>query len=212
MRKKRILSLFLAITCFASLLTGCGSKDTAESGSADGHEPLTMISAFNGIGPFLDLLSEKYPEINLEIIPYSGQNMTAYMRDQLSTGNMPDIYTTTVYFPGQEDLSDSLIDLSSYDFTNGYTEARLRDVSDNGAIYLLPTAYNCTGITYNKTLLEKHGWKLPTTFAELEDLAAKAKEAGVNLALHQSVLPGYGFQYFCNIMDTSFLNTISGRQ
>lgn len=214
MRKKRILSLILAAACSFTMLTGCGGK--TEPGAAEDktgeHEPITMLSLFSGIGQFVDLVNEKYPEINLEIIPYSGQNMTAYVRDELRTDHMPDIYTTTVFFPGQEDLSDRLIDMSSYDFTNNYAEARLRDVSDNGAIYLLPLAYNCTGITYNKTLLEKHGWTLPTTFAELEELAAKAKEAGVDLALNQSILPGYGFQYFCNIMDTCYLNTIEGRK
>lgn len=216
MKKKRILSLLLAAACSVSLLSGCGSsngnKETSDKTSAGEHEPITMLSCFQGMGQFIDVLNEKYPEINLEVIPYSGSNMTAYVRDELSTNNMPDIYTTTMYSPGQEELSDRLIDMSGYDFTSNYAEARLRDVSDEGAIYLLPTYYSCLGITYNKTLLEEHGWKLPTTFAELEELAPKVKEAGCDLALSQISLPGYGFQYFCNIMDTSYLNTIEGRQ
>lgn len=225
MRKKSIFSLMIVVTCSVSLLSGCGNEDnkdnqaaekteeqSAEQNSTEGHEPVTILSCFQGMGQFIDVLNEKYPEINLEVIPYSGQNMTAYVRDELSTNNMPDIYTTTMYFPGQEDLSDRLIDISSYDFTSNYAEARLRDVSDNGAIYLLPTYYSCLGITYNKTLLEKHGWTLPTTLAELEELAPKVEEAGCNLALNQLSLPGYGFQYFCNVMDTDFLNTIEGRQ
>ena len=212
--KKRIRGIILALVCLVLLLTGCGNDSTTKE-SSDGsseHEPITMLSAFNGMSPFLELLHEKYPEINLEIIPYSGKNMTAYMRDELNTGNMPDIYITTVYFPGQEDLSDRLMDLSSYAFTNNYAESRLRDVSDNGAIYLFSTYYSCLGITYNKTLLEKHGWELPTTFSELEVLAPKVKEAGCNLAIDQLTLPGYGFQYFCNILDTTFLNTLDGRK
>lgn len=80
-------------------------------------------------------------------------------------------------------------------------ESRLQDVFDNGAIYLLPSTYNCYGITYNKTLLKKYGWELPNSFAELEELAAKAKEAGVDLCLPQIQYPGYGFQYLCNIAD-----------
>ena len=212
MRKKYILKLAAAVTCSAVLLSGCGSQNTPEETKTGKHEPITMLSAFVGIGQFVDLVNEKYPEIDLQIIPYSGANMTAYMRDELSSGNMPDIYVTTVYFPGWEDLSDQLIDMSGYDFTNNYAEARLRDVSDNGAIYLLPTFYNCTGITYNKTLLEKHGWTLPTTFKELEELAPQVAEASCDLALVQDIYPGYGFQYFCNIMDTSYLNTIEGRQ
>lgn len=228
MRKKSILSLILVVTCSVSLLSGCGNKEnkevaekteeksaeqnSTEEPETEGHEPITMLSCFNGMGQFIDVLNEKYPEINLEVIPYSGANMTAYVHDELSTNHMPDIYTSTTYFPGQEDLSDRLIDMSSYDFTSNYAEVRLRDVSDDGAIYMLPTYYSCLGITYNKTLLEKHGWTLPTTFAELEELAEKAREAGCDLALDQASLPGYGFQYFCNIMDTDFLNTIDGRQ
>lgn len=214
MRKNRVFSLLLALIVIASALSGCGNRsDAPDSGNTgEKHEPITMLSAFGGTGQFVDLVNEKYPEIDLEIIPYSGSNMTAYMRDELSTEHMPDIYVTTVYFPGQEDLSDRLIDLSAYAFTNNYAEVRLRDVSDNGAIYLLPTHYNCTGITYNKTLLEEHGWTLPTSFKELEELAPKVKEAGCVLALDQNILPGYGFQYFCNIMDTNYLNTLEGRK
>ncbi len=228
--RKRAWSLVCAAACALSLLTGCagqsaGSQDTAAqdaasqdtAGDADreesgGHEPITMVSTFRGMSQFADLVNEKYPEINLEIIPYSGANMTSYLCDELTTGNMPDIYVTTVYSPGQEDISDRLMDLSGYDFTNNYAEARLRDVADNGAIYLLPVYYNCVGITYNKTLLEEHGWTLPTTFAELEELAPKVKAAGCDLAVNQGVLPGYGFQYFCNILDTVYLNTLEGRK
>ena len=90
-------------------------------------------------------------------------------------------------------------------------ESRLQDVFDNGAIYLLPSTYNCYGITYNKTLLKKYGWELPNSFAELEELAAKTKEAGVDLCLPQIQYPGYGFQYLCNIADADFLGTLDGR-
>ena len=213
MGKKRIISLFLAAACVLSLLSGCGPAGSDTTDGANGkHEPITMLSTFDGMEKFVELLNEKYPEIDLEIIPYSGANMTAYVRDELTADDMPDIYTTTIYSPGQKDLSDRLIDLSGYDFTNAYAEARLRDVSDNGAIYLLPAYYSCLGITYNKTLLKEHGWTLPTTFAELEALAPKVKEAGCTLAVDQLALPGYGFQYFCNILDTDFLNTLDGRK
>ena len=210
MKRKRILNLLLAVACVVSLLAGCG-KDAQTDGKGE-HETITMLSPFRNATPFLELVKEKYPEINLEVVPYSGKNMTAYVSAQLRAGDMPDIYMTTIYNPGLEDLSDRLVDLSGYGFTNNFAESRLRDVSDNGAIYLLPTYYTCLGITYNKTLLEQNGWELPTTFAELEELAPKVKAAGYNLAVNQISLPGYGFQYLCNILDTDFLNTIDGRK
>ena len=64
----------------------------------------------------------------------------------------------------------------------------------------------------NKTLLEKHGWTLPKSFQELEQLAKETEEAGVQLCLPQIQYPGYGFQYLCNIADTGFLSSLDGRQ
>lgn len=200
----------LASACAMSLMTACKSSPESKNNKNE-HEPITIQSPFRDISPFLDVLDEKYPEINLEVIPYSGKNTTAYLKAELRAGDMPDIYVATVYFPGQEDLSGKLIDLSSYAFTNNYSEARLRDVNDDGAIYLLPTSFTCFGITYNKTLLEENGWELPTTFKELEELAPKVEEAGYQLAVDQIALPGYGFQYLCNILDTNYLNTLKGR-
>ena len=226
MKNKKGIALLLSAVCVASLLTGCqtskkndvdSSKETASVDSVDDkdvkqHEAITIESPLRDMSAFIRLVKEKYPEINLEVIPYSGWNMSAYLIGQLHSGDMPDIYTTTVYSPGQEDVSDKLIDLSGYSFTGKYSEARLSEVSDNGAIYLLPSYYTCLGITYNKTLLEKNGWKLPTSFKELEELAPKVKEAGYNLAIDQIQFPGYGFQYLCDILDTTYLNTLQGRQ
>lgn len=209
MRPQRIITCFLALTCVLTIFTACGSQ----SGTADEtHEPLTIVSLFPEMEHFIDKVHETYPEINIEVIPYAGNNTTAYLSAQLRSGDMPDIYMTTFYAPERQDLSGRLIDLSGYSFTNNYTASSLHEVSDHGAIYLLPTFFTCLGITYNQTLLDEHGWTLPSTFAELRELAPKVKAAGCRLALNQVALPGYGFQYLCNIMDTGFLNTLDGRK
>ena len=115
-----------------------------------------MQSPFRNMSAFIDIVHEKYPEINLEVIPYSGKNYTTYVKAELAADDMPDIYTTSYFIPDLDDVSSKLIALSSYAFTDNYAEARLRDVTDSkGAIHLLPTYYDCLGITYNKTLLKK---------------------------------------------------------
>ena len=210
-KKHRGMSLLLVLSCLFSLLTGCGNKsDTVPNDSA--HEPITISMPDISMHTFLEMVNEKYPEINLEVIPYSGDNKSMYLASQLKAGDMPDIYFTNLYRRGQKEVRENLLDLAGYSFTNNYTEVRLHDVSEDGAIYLLPTFYTCIGISYNKTLLEKNGWALPTTFGELAELAPRAEEAGYNFALNQIQYPGYGFQYLCNILDTSFLNTFEGRQ
>ena len=55
------------------------------------HEAITMQSPFRNATPFIELVKEQYPEINLEVIPYSGQNTTAYFSAELKSGDMPDI-------------------------------------------------------------------------------------------------------------------------
>lgn len=208
MKKVKFLALLLAAACMISTLSGC-SKAPAKGRA---HAPITMQASFRNMSAFLDVLAETYPEINLEVVPYSGKNFTAYAKAELAANDMPDIYCTTYYTPGVDAVSDKLINLAGYAFTDHYAEGRLRDVTDSdGAIYALPTYYDCIGITYNKTLLEKHGWTLPTSLEELEALAVQVKEAGCNLCLNEVQLPGYGFQYLCNILDTGYLNTPGGR-
>lgn len=214
MKRKMIGGVLFAVACsmalLAGLLTGCGSTNGNNSGE---HEPISIVTGFRDVGALEDAVHEKYPEINFDITPYSGANYTAYTKAAFNADDMTDIVFSSVYNPLlDEDFADKFVDLSSYDFTDSYLDARLQDVTVDGSIYALPTCYTCIGITYNKTLLEKHGWKLPTNFKELEQLAAKAKKAGVNLALDQTQLPGYGFQYWANILDTSFLNTPEGRE
>lgn len=213
MIKKKIQSWLFIIAGMIALFTGCTAKDfLSEMSSNNVHEAITIQSSFRNMSAFIDAVHERYPEINLEVIPYSGANYTAYVKAQIAAGDMPDIYCTTYYTPGHDDVSDRLIDMSGYAFTDCYAEARLRDVTDDGAIYMLPMYYNCIGITYNKTLLEKHGWKLPDSLQELEKLAPKVRKAGCQLALDQVQFPEYGFQYFCNIMSTNYLNTPDGRK
>ncbi len=236
MKNKKMLGFLLTALCAASALSGCGEKTSSSSDSsshnaesvsdineeaekntesdtaASDHEVITMQSPFRNMSAFIDTVHDAYPDVNIEVIPYSGKNYTAYVKAQLAANDMPDIYCATVYTPGLDKVSDKLIDLSGYSFTDNYTEARLRDVTDNGAIYMLPTYFDCIGITYNKTLLEENGWELPNSFEELEELAVKVKDAGYNLALNEIQLPGYGFQYLCNILSTNYFNTPDGRK
>ncbi len=216
MEKKRILSLILAAACSFTMLTGCGGKtDAADSGNSSGeHEPITMTAMvpFRNPSHLADLVHEKYPEINIEFVPYSGYNATAYTKMEMETDHMTDIYFGSMYNPDVTDASDYLLDLSAYPFTDNFTDQRLHEVTDNGSIYMLPLYYSVLGMTYNKTLLDEHGWTLPTSLEELEELAPKVKAAGCQLAISQVQFPGYGFQYLFNILSAGYANTTEGRK
>ena len=145
MQKKRVLSLILALSCTAALLGGCAGNDTSDDTTASGeHEVITMNAPYRNMSQFYDLVHEKYPEINLEIIPYNGENTSSYMKDMRLSFELPDIYCTTYYTPGRMDDEGDFLDLSGYDFMDNYTPSRLRDVSYNGGIYMLPMGYGPT--------------------------------------------------------------------
>lgn len=207
---RRSFLQIVGVLAATAALTACGGK-TETVKKDDTHEVITFMAPYMEEEAFIEQVHSVYPEVNIEIVPYSGDNTTTCLQNMFEANDLPDICTLTVYDPMTYHVSDKLLDLSGYDFTDNYVESRLQEVSDNGAIYLLPSSYNCYGITYNKTLLREHGWELPNSFAELEALAAEAKEAGVDLCLPQIQYPGYGFQYLCNIADADFLGTLDGK-
>ena len=226
MKSTRLISLFLAAACAVAPLSACGSAASASTATAAEsataqptdaaaeHEPLTMTAMVPFRNPIhlLELVQKTYPEINIEFVPYSGYNGSAFVKEELQADDMPDIYLGSMYTPGLDDASDRLMDLSAYAFTDNFTDQRLREVTDNGHIYMLPTYYSCLGITYNKTLLEQNGWELPNSLAELEELAPKVKEAGYDLCLTQVQFPGSGFQYLFNILSAGYVSSLDGRK
>ena len=156
------------ITAATAALTACGGGKTETAKKDDAHEAITFMAPYKEIEAFIEQVHSVYPEVNIEVVPYSGDNTTTCLQNMFAAGDLPDVCTLTYYDPRIDRVSDKLLDLSGYDFTDNYVESRLQDVFDNGAIYLLPSTYNCYGITYNKTLLKKYGWELPNSFAELE--------------------------------------------
>ena len=209
---RRVVSCFMAATCVVTLLSGFKSKESAyKANNSEGkHEPITFMYSV-GAKELIDAVHEKYPEINLVQIPYGGGNNSWYTASQMITGEMPDIYNSSMPWAQYSDkMQENLVELSGYDFTDNFLPTQIRDGQVDGKIYLLPCNLNVYGIVYNKTLFEKHGWSVPESFEELKVLATKIEAAGVNLAITNERAVGYDFQYLCNLADTLGLSDIEG--
>ena len=96
MKPQWAITLILALFC---ILTACTAYGRRVEAAEEVHEPLTIVSLFPEMDHFIEKVHETYPEINFEVIPYAGGNTTAYLSAQLRSGDMPDIYLTTVYVP-----------------------------------------------------------------------------------------------------------------
>lgn len=212
MKKIKIIILLIVLTFSLLISAGCCDKNIAAGNSDEKsiHPVITMNAPYLNMSKFYELVHEKYPEINLEIEPYDGQNLAGYTISMRKSGNMPDIYFTPTYIPGSVRDKEDFLDLAGYAFTDNFAQSRLREVVYDGGIYMLPLSYDAFGIIYNKTLLEKNGWKLPENLVEMEELKNKAEDAGYIFCLVQLEEPESGFQYLCNIADTAFLSTVDG--
>ena len=194
-----------------STTSGSGDSSQQASSTSSDHEPITIMDAQRDYTKLIELVHERYPEINIEVVPYRGRNMSAYMSQQLKTGSMPDIYSSTqawnvVY------QKEHLIDLSHYNIVNKYIPARLNEYTYDGSLYLLPYDYSIVGILCNKSLLERHGLDVPESFAQLRDETIPAlKGLGITPSVTLLDLPGAAFQYFFNVSSTAFMNTLEGR-
>ena len=202
----------------SAALTACGGSSAStlaasasSANSASGaHEPITMLYSV-GLDDFLEVLHAKYPEVNLEQIPYGGGNNSGYTKNQLKSGILPDIYNTSMsWMDCHAEMEENLVELSGYPFTDNFIPTQIRELEIEGKLYLVPCSYNIYGISYNKTLFEKHGWTFPNSFEELKELVPKIKEAGVEVSATNNIAAAYGFQYVCNLADTLGLSNIDG--
>lgn len=136
MRKPKLIklaALALASVCAIGLLAGCSNSSGSAPATSNGeHATITMNAPYRNMSKFQDLVHEKYPEINLEVIPYNGANTSAYMTDMSKSGQMTDIFFNTVYTPGRLDDENNFLDMSGFDFTDNYVQSRLREGMLNG--------------------------------------------------------------------------------
>ena len=87
---KKLFILLVSAIYIVFTLTGCSgdtNNDSDDSTSTE-HEPITIMDAQRDYSNLIKLVKEKYPEINIEVIPYRGRNMSAYVKQQLETGSM----------------------------------------------------------------------------------------------------------------------------
>ena len=205
----------------AAALTACGGASSTSSasgaagnaaaGEGAAHAPITIMDGQRDYTDVMELVHAQYPEIQLEVEAYRGNNMSAYMSKQLRTGIMPDIYCTTQPWNAQWQ-QEHLLDLAQYPVSDQFNEVRINDTDVDGANYLLPYDFTIVALSYNKSLFERQGWDVPESFEALAALMPEIKAAGVTPAICQLNLPGFGFQYFCDFSDALFLNSVSGRQ
>ena len=204
--RRRLFALSVVITMALSACVPVNSNSVKDNDSD--RNALTWIT-WSGCDKFLNLLKETHPDIEMELISYTGSNRTGYSWAQMQADDISDIFTTSQIL--DEDLAkERLVDLSGYSFINELPTSILDQVSIDGGVYLLPVNYVMYGIFYNKTLMEEKGWEVPTSFDELEILCGKIEEEGMIPGVIGTQLTGNTFSAVFNLAKTDWLTTPDG--
>jgi raffinose/stachyose/melibiose transport system substrate-binding protein len=163
-----------------------------ESSPSCGTDPITLRAYFEtGFDiPFAlaEEFASQYPNVTWDISQDQFSNLINATPRLLSSDNPPDLMRlpTMVSFANQGLLKN----LDEYAEAFGWNDWPVPQLNQNrvaedgtrgsGSLFAMGLNYSLTGIYYNRELAAQIGMtEVPTTLAELEDVLAAAKEAGI---------------------------------
>lgn len=135
------------------------------------------VEKFNAEHPYIHVINDSLPSADLR----------TKITVEMASGNPPN----TMWLPysyAMEFIKDDLIvdwakiyeDPAHPEFKQRFNDTILY-FSKNaaGKVPMVPFEAHIDGLFYNTEIFDRYGWKVPTTFTELIDLAKKAKSVGI---------------------------------
>lgn len=176
MRKNLLLVL---LVCFG-LMAGTVSAQDVKTVTW-WTEDYVDLDALNAL--LVEPFNAANPDIRLEIIPQSA--LDDALRTAFTAGSAPDILQTPgAAFIGEYVNAGLIQPLTGAAADLGWQDKLLPWAYEsgiiNGELYSIPLTFESMILLYNKTLFEENGWTAPTTFEELQTIAAAAQAQGIN--------------------------------
>ena len=72
------------ITAATAALTACGGGKTETAKKDDVHEAVTFMAPYKEIEAFIEQVHSVYPEVNIKVVPYSGDNTTTCLQNMFA--------------------------------------------------------------------------------------------------------------------------------
>ncbi|MHA7984831.1 ABC transporter substrate-binding protein [Rathayibacter sp. CAU 1779] len=188
---RRIASVAAAGAVVAAALVGCSS------GSGNGGSASDVESALQKGGTItywtwtpaakaqVKAFEKAYPKVKVNLVN-AGTNTTEYtkLQNAVKAGKgAPDVAQVEYYALPQFALSDSLVDLNQFGFDklkSDYSVGPWNNVNVQDKLVGLPQDSGPMALFYNKTVFEKYGIDVPTTWDQYVDAAKKLHAADPN--------------------------------
>ncbi|MFS0912243.1 ABC transporter substrate-binding protein [Microbacterium sp. 179-I 3D2 NHS] len=187
----RLAALAAMSVTVAGLAAGCASGAGSQPAPANTaaadieaalQEPTTLtVWTWSTVTPDVAKAFEaEYPKIKVNVVNV-GNGHYQKLENAIKAGNgAPDIATMEYHTLPQFALSGSLVELSQFGFQkyeDEFVPGAWKTVNVDGGLYELPHNAGPMALFYNKTVFDKFGVEVPTTWDEYLDAARKIHAA-----------------------------------
>jgi multiple sugar transport system substrate-binding protein len=193
-RPARLLAAVAGAAVVATALAGCatGSASAPSTSAAADLDAalntptkLTLWTWSTNVQAVVDAFEKKYPKISIDVVNVgTGNAHYTKLQNAIKAGKgAPDIATMEYNVLPQFALSDSLVDLKKFGFDqykDDFTPSAWSAVNVGDGLYELPHNSGPMALFYNKTVFDKLGIAVPTTWDEYLDAARKIHAADPN--------------------------------
>lgn len=189
--KKRFVSLALCACMGATLLTGCGAKDSEKKdASDDGKITLDIYAQYADDDtkvPYdyaVKELAKKFPQVKLNLIPQA-QDDGATLKTLAATGQLPDIFQAGTEIINSFKQTKQVMVLNDVADKTGFSDKLFENCKElaydeDGNMYAFPYAGQEYVLWYyNKAIFADAGLEVPKTYDELKNCIKVLKEKGI---------------------------------
>lgn len=191
--KKNVFFVFLAVLVLlpaGMLCAGGGKEETAGTrpveirymGTETVGGPINVL--FNAM---LERFHKANPDIRVQADLLPSADLRTKITVEMAAGNPPEIGCIITSY-ASEFMRDNKIEdwrpiiEANPEFTRWFDQKNIDNMAySDGRIMAMPTEASIDGLFYNTEIFAKNGWQPPKTYADLLDLARKAKAAGISL-------------------------------
>jgi raffinose/stachyose/melibiose transport system substrate-binding protein len=189
----------LSAIALIGIVAGCSStastSTTGSTAAPSGTLNIVVSSADASDAAFKAVNSAfeaKYPKVKVQFSAIPNNNYTAAKSSRLTAGNVDILIaapTTVPKYVTTDSASDDsraadagvFLDLSAEPFMKNFTPTLLKAIAYKGKQYTVPTGVSYyTGVYYNKTMFDKLGLTIPTTWSEFVTLCDTLQKKGVS--------------------------------
>ncbi|MEU8349338.1 MULTISPECIES: extracellular solute-binding protein [unclassified Streptomyces] len=177
-------------------LAGCGSANTnpvAGQSTAIPEKPTTITwwchrltdRRNRDLAPLMiDAFERRHPTVKVRLLrsPSDTDTNRTTLTTQIASGSpTPDVYLGDVVWPGQFAHNSLALPLDQFvpkDYWKRYPAALIEACSGEGGVHAFPFFIDQSFLFYRRDLLDKHGLRVPRSWEELADSAARVRDSG----------------------------------